>query len=185
MSWVIGRKPDVTDWLQATVCDTGEILKMDDLLALAERAAKLNDYGLAEKYCNAHLEQFPTDKTALRLLAFIHALERNFDRAVAIVSDVLVQSGKSVEPSDHFNRGRWLLERGRVADAVADFSTVIELCDEYEEDYLLESAYLYRAIAYMQMGSVSAAKKDLSRVGDQCQTFALGQLVSKASLSVE
>jgi tetratricopeptide (TPR) repeat protein len=151
-------------------------------LDLAEQAAKENDYAAAEKYCKDHLEAFPSDRKARRLLAFIFSLDRRHADAIATVSEVLALSGDKSEPSDYFNRGRWHLERRDFSAAIADFSSVIELCGRYKDDYYLEAAYLHRGIAHMQTGSDKEARDDLSKVSDECQTFSLGKLFSKANL---
>lgn len=149
----------------------------------AEQAARANDYATAEKYCKEHLGAFPSDRKALRLLAFIFSLDRRHDDAIATVSEVIALSADKSEPSDYFNRGRWHLERRNFAASVEDFSKVIELCGFYKDDYYLEAAYLHRAIALRHMGANTEATRDLSHIGDECQTFALGKLFSKATLS--
>lgn len=156
---------------------------MNKPLVLAEQAAKSNDYGAAEKYCKDHLGVFPSDKKGLRLLAFIYSLDHRYDKAIETVSEVIALSGEKSEPSDYFNRGRWRLEQRDFYDAVSDFSAVIRLCGLYKDDYYLEAAYLHRAIAFMQTGSNTEAREDLSRIDDECQAFTLGKLFSKTTLS--
>lgn len=70
-----------------------------------------------------------------------------------------------------------------VADAVSDFSAVIDLCKNYGDDYYLEAAHLHRAVAFAQMGSKAEAQEDLKQVSDECQAFAIGKLFSKSALS--
>jgi tetratricopeptide (TPR) repeat protein len=156
---------------------------MSEPLVLAEQAARSNDYVAAEKYCKEHLATSPSDKKGLRLLALIYSLSRRHEEAIMAVSEVIALSEDKSEPSDYFNRGRWNLEKGAFADAVSDFSAVIELCARYSDDYYLEAAYLHRAVAFAQMGSKAEAQEDLKQVDDECQAFALGRLFSKPALS--
>ena len=149
---------------------------------MAEQAARANDYAAAETYCKSYLATHASDKKGLRLLAFIYSLSGRYTEAIDSVSRAIAATGDAHEPSDYFSRGRWRLEYKDFSGAIADFSMVIDLCNHYKDGYYSESAFLHRAIAFTQSGLKNEAKADLSQISDECQTFALGQLFSRAVL---
>ena len=155
---------------------------MRKLLRKAEHSVELGDHAAAEKYCKEYLSLNPSDKEGLRLLAFVYALARSHDEAIAFATQVIQLSADKPEPSDYTDRGRWRLAIGDYIGACADFSEVVALSERYKDEYYLEAAYMHRAISLARQGMVSAAEKDLEFVSDDCEVFALGELISKAAL---
>lgn len=90
----------------------------------------------------------------------------------------------SEEPDFFFTRGRIFFLAGEFKEAVADFTTVVQLGDAYGNDYYLEAAYMHRADAYLRRGEFEKAKLDCEHVRDQIRLWT-DRLRTKADILEE
>jgi tetratricopeptide (TPR) repeat protein len=157
----------------------------EKVLSRAEEAADRKDYQFAEQLCDELLALEPMNTGALRLKAFALAMRQDLTSAIDVSNSLIEADSKKSEPSDYFDRGRWLLETGRFNEAIADFSKVIELCEQYEDNYYLDAALLYRAIGHVSNSQGSQAIADLTGVDQDSSAFALGKVYTKDSILAE
>lgn len=156
-----------------------------DFMARAKQAIELKDYLNAEKFCNEQILLDPSDTEALRLKAFATSMLGALEQAIQAIDGAIATTSASPEPADFFDRGRWLLELGRLSESISDFSTVIDLSERYEDSYYLESAYLHRAVANRRAEKKREAISDLQQVSQDCACFALGKVHTKEALMSE
>jgi tetratricopeptide (TPR) repeat protein len=154
-------------------------------MAKAKHATDLKDYLNVEKYCNEQLLLDPSDTEALRLKAFATSMRGALEQAIQAIDGAIAVTSGSPEPSDYFDRGRWLLELGRLSESISAFSKVIDLSERHEDSYYLESAYLHRAVAYGRAEKRREAISDLQQVSQDCACFALGKIHTKEALISE
>jgi tetratricopeptide (TPR) repeat protein len=157
-------------------------LSDENLLIRAEKLAKSKNYESAIQSCIDYLTLVPADREGLRLLAFIYSLKRDYNNAINVISEVIELCEDNPEPCDHFNWGRWALEERDFKQAASSFLKVIELCKRYEDNYYLESAYLFYAVALVELSLTNKAIEALSHISDECGGFAMGKVLSKVDL---
>lgn len=96
--------------------------------------------------------------------AYVNDAKGELQAALEDVSRAIAIS--SLEPAYYDKRGRYLFQLHKYRDAVADFTRVIELCDQHKSDYYRACAHFARADAYIRLGEYEKAKFDLENVTD-------------------
>lgn len=97
-------------------------------------------------------------------LAYVHKRKGDIHQALQHISTAISLLDK--EPAHFFKRGRYLFELGRYVESEADFTKVLQLCDQYQSDYYRSAAHFARADARLKQRKYTEAMEDLNHIPD-------------------
>jgi tetratricopeptide (TPR) repeat protein len=147
------------------------------------KLAKEGMYDEAIQICGKYIVAHPNQREGYKQRSYIFGRMKLWEDAIRDV-DILINMGHE-EPDDYFSRGRWNLMAGHTSSSIEDFSKVIEIEIVLPRKYYTESAYFYRANAYMKMGFFQRAIDDCEKVRDGFKVHLMGKIVSKADILSE
>ena len=151
----------------------GVFLKMstevDGLVKKATDLAKADNYIEALAAIDEAAGLDPQNPKVWDTRGYINAREGEFEKGVLDLSKSIAL--RDFEPHPYYIRGDLLLKLGRLEEAAADFSRVLELCDHYRSDYYREGAHFFRADVYARLGKHAEALADCAHVRDGMQTW--------------
>ena len=147
------------------------------------KLAKEGMYDEAIQICGKYIAAHPNQREGYKQRSFIFGRMKLWKDAIKDV-DILINMGHE-EPDDYFSRGRWHLMAGNVSSAIDDFSKIIEIEGVLQRKYYTESAYFYRAKAYIEIGLFQEAIDDCEKIRDGFNVHLMGKLVSKADILSE
>jgi Tfp pilus assembly protein PilF len=145
-----------------------------------ESITKGGDVKHALRVCDEVLEADPTLTYCHRTKARIQAYVGNLDEAITEMDIVIAHSDP--KPGNHISRGRWRLKNQDWSGAIDDMTTTLELEKAATSTYYTESAYFFRAVAYMKLGSCDKAIADCSNVRDDYMTYLWEDPISKSEI---
>lgn len=126
--------------------------------------------------------RYPAEPAIWAAQAHYQTQRGDFAAAAAAWSHAIAISEK--EPHYYYMRGIVQFRSGKLRDAVRDFSTVIELCDQHGWGYYREPAYFFRADAYVKLKEFEKARSDCTHVSDEMRTWT-DKLKCKADILAE
>lgn len=130
---------------------------------------KADKYDEALSLIDSLLAIPPENPWLWRIRSYVNTTSGNNEDALADIDKAIASQ---LEETDfYFTRGRVLFEIGRFADAVNNFTKVIEISLSDKNDYYLEAAYLHRADAYIRLGDFKLAKSDCQHIKDQTRLW--------------
>lgn len=135
-------------------------------------ASKNRDYEGALQICNQIITENPAMTEGLNTRARIYELMDELEQAISDISAVI-----EIEPSQpdyYFNRGRWHLAIGRLNEAVKDQTKVLEIGKHNDFHYYDESAFFFRALAFLRLSMFEKALADCVNVGDDFLVYSAG-----------
>jgi tetratricopeptide (TPR) repeat protein len=138
--------------------DAQSRLSLENLKALA-RAEK---YREAEEILRELLERYPREAQIHAAAAYVRNFEGRTLEAIAEMSEAIRINPD--EPAFYFTRGRWNVVSERYAEAIEDLSETIRLSAHYQNEYYAESAYFFRAEAFLRGGDFERARADCAHV---------------------
>lgn len=152
---------------------------MNDLKK-AYNLAKQGDFKQALVICDGYIETYPKYREGYKQRSYIFAKMKLWDRAIQD-ADTLINLGIE-EPDDYFSRGRWKLMLGGYESAIQDLTKVIEIESDFDEKYYSETAYFYRANAYLMISRYNEVINDCEHLRDGFEIYFMGQVVKKEEL---
>jgi tetratricopeptide (TPR) repeat protein len=149
-------------------------------IAGAYELAKQGKYDEAVEMCTKYIEAHPDRREGYKQRSYVFARMKLWMDAIKDVN-TLIAIGHD-EPDDYFSRGRWELMAGDISSSIEDFSNVIEIERDFQRKYYTESAYFYRANAYIEMGFFEKAIEDCREIRDGFTVHLMGAIVSKEDI---
>lgn len=138
-------------------------------LLRAKELSRNGNYQEALNICSKFIEENFECYEGYEARSAIYFRQGSHDEALADIAKVIELVPN--KPSPYFRRGRWRIKIGDNAGAAADFSKVIEL----DDGYFGETAYFYRAEAYLRCKEYDKAIEDCEKVsGDFCEVHFYG-----------
>lgn len=110
------------------------------------------------------IEKYPNEMGAWMLRAYIHGIQRNYNKAIDDLTHAIDIS--PTEPCLFFDRGRYYLRSSDYQNAIDDFTNGLAACDLHSSDYYRETLHFFRADMYLKLGNKKAACEDLKNVQD-------------------
>ena len=156
---------------------------MDEIERELERAFRFSqreEYAQALKICDNVISDHPNNSRGYRRRAYVNSRQRQHEKAVEDIGIAI--SLDPIQPDYYFTRARWLLNCGRPEDACRDLSEVLSLEERFGRGYYVESAYFYRAAAYLDIGLFKEALQDCRNVRDGFVVYMKGGLRSKEDI---
>jgi tetratricopeptide (TPR) repeat protein len=138
----------------------------------AKDLASSGSYAEAMEILDKLVAEQPEEAKAWAARAHVSGRERKLEAAIRDWSEAIRFMDK--EPHYFYMRGIDLLSAAKYAEALADFSTVIELCDYHRSDYYREPAHFFRAETYLRLKDFARARADCEHVSDEMQTWVNG-----------
>lgn len=141
---------------------------IDQAIEKAKRLAKSDDIGSALEVMDDLIASNPerpeiwATRAQIRRKIDSNGAEQDLTRAIDL---------QPAEPHYYFIRGWYRLLSNRLDDAVADFSTVIELSDKFNSNYYRDPAYLGRADAHLRLGRIDDAIADCGQIANGDMTW--------------
>lgn len=156
---------------------------MDEVERELERAFRYSqreEYQKAFNICDRIIKQYPENSLGYRERAYVNARQRKHKKAV---DDIGIAISLDPIQADYcFTRARWLLNCGRPEEACRDLSEVLFLEERFGREYYVESAYFYRAAAYLDSGLYKEALQDCRKVRNGFVVYMKGGLRSKEDI---
>jgi len=149
----------------------------------AIKCSESRDFEDAIKLCTEAIIISSDKRKAYKERSFIYAKMKLWDKAIEDVTHLIDSVSK--EPCDFFTRGRWLLAQSNWKQAIEDFTTVLSIEEEINNTYYSESAYFFRAVAYLYKREYEKAIKDCFNVRDGFSIYLLGSIKSKEEIIME
>ena len=140
---------------------------IDEVYRLVDEGKRAAAKALAINLAEAH----PCDAKAWSLKAYIHALDKDYSRAIEDMTRSITLKPESTE---YFTRGRYHFYLGENVNAKVDFDEALRT-DNYGDSSYQEEVYFWRAEAYLRLGDIPSAIGDLQKVksGTRAWTFKL------------
>jgi tetratricopeptide (TPR) repeat protein len=159
----------------------------DNVLMDIEVFSRAKDYPEALRRCDDLIAAWPNHAHARRKRAFLlHLMD---DTAAALAeTDLIIEMEKargSEEPADYNNRGRWRIEIGNHAGAVADFTAILRIEEQHNWIYYSKPSRFMRAYALICLGELDAAARDIETIPDDYEIWLEGDMRSKQDLFEE
>lgn len=138
------------------------------------------EFSEALKICSEVIENYPKCTEAYRERAYVYSRMKDWEKALLDINKAITLDLDN--PADYFTRGRWLLITDNPQDAVEDFSKVLMIENEMNSAYFSETAYFFRALAYLDIGLYEKALNDCKEVRDDFALHFKSRLRSKREI---
>ncbi len=124
-----------------------------------------NSYEKALNLLNELIKKYPNNfecyiKKANLLEDYYESI-KNYTKAIELAKS----------PIAYYFRGQTYIRIGNFDNAIDDFTTIIEMPSLKDRDYILNSSYSFRIIAYCASGDWINAKKDIKLLSDEFITY--------------
>lgn len=133
--------------------------------------------------CTDLLRRFPEEFELYYFRAQARAARRDREGAIEDLGHAMTCNPK--EPALFYFRGLWRLDAGEHAEAARDFQEAIELEEELESSYYVESARMARAVALMLLGRFSESELECSKVRPSAKSYLVGRMWSAADVRAQ
>ena len=143
------------------------------------RLAKEKRIPEALSICESYIEQNPRCHDGYANRAYLLTCVERYSDAIASVNQIEIFD--ELRPYELFIRGESYLCLRMYHAAIADFTKILEF-EEGGRQKWSTTAYLYRAIAYNEMGDYESALKDCEHIDEEARTFMFGKLIFKKDL---
>lgn len=156
---------------------------MDELERELERASRFSqreEYAQALKICDNVIKDHPNNSRGYRERAYVNAFQKKHEKAVDDIGIAI--SLDPIQPAYYFLRALCLLNCDRPEEACQDLSEVLSLEERFGRGYYVESAYFYRAAAYLDLGLYKEALQDCRNVKDGFVVYMKGGRRSKEDI---
>lgn len=137
-----------------------------------EIASDKRDYQRALQICNQVIIENPATIEGLNTRARIFELMDELAKAINDMSAVIEIEPN--EPDYYFNRGRWHLGIGNFDEAVKDQTKALEIGKLKDFHYYDESAFFFRALAFLRLSMFEKALSDCANVEDDFLVYSTG-----------
>jgi len=158
----------------------GKNIMSKQLKEAYDLAVTRGDYDQALAICDALLDTDQGSVEVLKTRAQIYAHSGDFHKAIDDVSTIIDSSTSA--PDDYFSRARWHIEVGNPAEALDDLNKVIEIGEEFSFHYYTESAFFYRAVAWLRLGHFKEAISDCQHVREDFLVYMRTGKISRADI---
>jgi tetratricopeptide (TPR) repeat protein len=152
---------------------------IDSLVSKAEKLARSDNHEEAMALALSLIERYPEETRVWSLRAYLHGRNREHSKAIADLTRAIEIN--RMEPKLFYDRGLEELALRDNQAAADDFTTGLELCDHYANDYYRESLHFLRAEAFLGLGRKQRALADLEHVRDDLKSWTF-KLRTKAEL---
>jgi tetratricopeptide (TPR) repeat protein len=159
----------------------------DNVLMDIEVFSRAKNYPEALRRCDDLIAAWPNHAHARRERAFLLNLMDDTAAALAEMDRVIEmeKARGSEEPADYDDRGRWRIEIGNHAGAVADFTAILRIEERHNWIYYSEPSRFMRAYALICLGELDAAARDIETIPNDYEIWLEGDMRSKQDLLQE
>lgn len=159
--------------------------ELERLLKKAYDYACKSEYPKALELCDWLIQDKSTEMAGYRKRAAVREHMGDIDGAIADLQQIV--SDNSKEPADFYGLGLLQLQRGLTAQAVASFTTAIEIGDKAGFEYYRQGSLLFRAEAYLKLCDFENAINDCSVLPAGYKTYmgSAGGMRSKEDILAE
>lgn len=143
------------------------------------RLAKENRIQEALSICDNYIAENPKCHDGYANRAYLLTREKRYSDAIDTVN--LIQTFSCLNHYELHLRGKCYLCLRMFHAAIADFTKILEF-DEPCRQKWSGTAYIYRAIAYNEMGEYDSALQDCEHLGDESRTFIFDRIIFKKDI---
>lgn len=143
------------------------------------RLAKEKRIQEALSICDNYITENPRCHDGYANLAYLYLRENQYNNAIGTVNHI--ESFDTLHSYELLLRGESYLCLRMYHAAVADFTKILEF-DEPCRHKWSGTAYIYRAIAYNEMGEYESALHDCKHLSDESRTFMFGRIIFKKDI---